>query len=367
MTASTRKRGAMRTLKMVATAIVAGTLMAACDDTPTAPSRQPPPLPQPQNTLELSGQNTIAPGGTSEFTLIAVLADGTRTDVTSVAAWSTNGTSYAASLGQGRVRGVAVGETTLHANYNGRFASREIIVVPDGTFRVTGRVLEQDSVTPVANARIRVRDADDTGLSTTADASGFYRLYGVKAETDFVVTRDGYEETEMRVRIDKHSTVNLSVPLSGPRLTVEGSYTATFEWSRCINGFRDDLRRRVYGAIVKQVGAQLEIRFTDAEFVHNSANRGDLMDGHVDPNGIYVFADSGYYYAYSGAASAAPFLTELLPDSYRLVTYGRAFLAQSGNRFSGKIDGGLELYRRVSQGDAYLGGCSDGNVTFERR
>ena len=359
-------------LKCVAM-VLACVLAASCDDAkngPSGPSPNPPPVtpsaPQLRN-LELNGQTTLAPGATSEFTLIAVFTDGTRTDVTSSAQWSTRSSTYATSLGQGRISAIAVGDTFLDARYSNRNTSREIIIVPDGTFRVTGRILEEDGVTPVANAHIRVRDADAAGPQTDADVSGYYRLYGVKRNIDLVVTREGYVDTERKnLTIDRHTAVNIVLPLMGPRLKVDGTYTVTFDWSNCASGFPTDLRHRVYSAVIKQSEAEIEVRFTEPGFVHNTANRGDLMEGRVGPSGMYLFADSGYYYAYYGAASS-PFLTELLPGDLRLVTWGSAFLTQSGNRFSGAMDGGAWVYRRVGQTDTYLGGCNNGNVSFERR
>ncbi len=356
----------MRTLRTVVAIALTTVLATACDDSPAAPTRDPPPLPPDVNRLELSGQNTIAPGMTTEFTLTAVSANGSRTDVTTVAAWSTSGTNIATSLGQGRFKGVATGETTINASYNRQLTGRSIIVVPDGTFRVTGRVTEDDGVTPIPNAHIRVRDADGTGPQTDADGAGYYRLYGVKPEVDFVVTRAGYVDTELKHKmIGDHATVNIQMPLAGARLQVEGTYTAAFNWSNCGASFPAELRQRVYIAVVKQAGSQIEVRFTEPEFVHNSANRGDLMTGRVDPAGIHVFADSGYYYWYGAAYS--PFLTELLPDNYRLVSWGEAYLIQSGNRFSGAMQGGASHYRWVGQSQTFLGSCSLANVMFERR
>jgi hypothetical protein len=362
----------MRTLKNVVAILLTCALAASCEDPPTGPSPQrvtpPPPPGQPVLTgLELTGQTTLAPGATSEFTLIASFSDGTRTDVTSTAQWRINSAQFASSLGQGRYRAVANGEATVHVRYSDRDVSREIVIVPDGTFRVTGRIFEDDGVTPVSLAHVRVRDREESGLSTNADVNGFYRLYGVRPEVDFVVTRAGFAETERKhLTIDTHTILNISLPLAGPRLTVDGNYTVTFDWSNCSNGFRDDLRRRVYGAVLKQSGAEVEVRFTEPSFVHNSANRGDLMQGHVDPSGMYLNADSGFYYSYYGAPSS-PFLVELLPDSYRLTTTGAAFLPQSGGRFSGAMTGRAQLSRGSAQFETFLGECRAGSVSFERR
>jgi hypothetical protein len=365
----------MRTLKTVVAIFLTCLLAATCDDPkngPAGPSPNPgggPPAGQPVLTgLELTGQTTLAPGATSEFTLIAVFSDGSRNDVTAAAQWTINDSRYVTSLGQGRFRAVANGEGQLNVRYSTRNASREIVVVPEGTFRVIGRIVEDDGVSPVPNAHIRVRDADAAGPQTDADESGFYRLYGVKRNVDFVVTRPGYTDTERKnMTIDRHTVVNISIPLAGPRMRVEGTYTATFNWSNCTSAFPADLRQRVYTAVVKQSDAQVEVRFIEPSFVHNSANRGDLMDGRVTGTGMSLFADSGYYYYYYGAGSA-PSLIELLSDNRRLMSWGTAVLSQSGNGFSGAIQqGGTSLTQQLARGNQYLGSCSIGNLIFERR
>ena len=344
----------IRELAIVLTCLLAVT----CDKPPTGPS----PLPPPPTVagLELTGQTTLAPGATSQFTLIAVLPDGTRTDVTNTAIWSINDARFVSSLGQGRFRAVAFGEAAVSVRYSNRGANREIVVVPDGTFRVTGRILEDDGVTPVANAHIHVRDLDGSGLATNADTNGNYRLYGVRTETDFVVTREGFAEKVQPVRIDKHSAVNISMALTAPRLNVGGAYTVTFDWSSCTSAYRADLRQRVYSAVVTQAGAQLEVRFTEPSFAQDFLNRGNLMEGRVDANAMYLFADQGDF-------SYPPYLTELLPDNYLLVTWGTAILAQSGNRFSGPFQGIAALARRVPNNVTFHGECTIGNISFERR
>ncbi len=364
----------MRTTTIVVATVLTCLLAATCDDPPSSPQR-PTPIPNPTPTpapqpalasLELTGQTTLAPGATSEFTLMAVFSDGTRTDVTGTAQWGTTNSNAVTTLGQGRFRAVAFGEAFINARYSTRNVSREIVVVPDGTFRVIGRVVEADGGTPIANVHVRVRDGEGTGPSADADASGFYRLYGVKRDTDFSFTQTGYADTDRRVTIDRHSTVNISMPLTGPRLKVDGTHTVTFTWSNCSNSFPNDLRQRVYTADVKQAGAEIELRFTEPSFVHNSANRGDLMQGRVSAAGMYLFADSGYYYGYYGAAFS-PSLIEQLPDSYRLVSWGTAFLTASGNRFSGPMQGGATLSRRLTQSETFVGSCSAGNIVVERR
>ena len=69
----------MRTLRTVVAIALTTVLATACDDSPAAPTRDPPPLPPDVNRLELSGQNTIAPGMTADIVAMRgdYLADAT--------------------------------------------------------------------------------------------------------------------------------------------------------------------------------------------------------------------------------------------------------------------------------------------------
>ncbi len=357
----------MRKLKSVGAIALTCGLSAACDDAPAAPSRPlpPPPASEIVTSLELSGQTTLAPGASADFTLIAVFADGTRNDVTGSAQWSTRNSTVVVSEDRGRIRAGTTGDTTLDVRYKQGNVSREIIVVPDGTFRVVGRILEYDGVTPVANAHIQVRDGGATGPSTTADTSGFYRLYGVRAATTLVVTGAGYEETEQRVWASQHATINIAVARAGPRLNVAGTYTVVFDWSQCGPGFPVDLRRRVYAAVVQQSADNIQVEFTEREFLRRSASRPNLIYGRVHADGIYLIAEPDYYYPIGPGYSSL--LTEILPDNYLLAIWGRAFLAQSGHRFSGTFKGNAWLQRADQASGLDSANCMSGNVSFERR
>jgi hypothetical protein len=138
----------------------------------------------------------------------------------------------------------------------------------------------------VPNAHIRVRDADAAGPQTDADESGYYRLYGVKRNVDLVVTRPGYIDTERKnMTIDRHMIVNISIPLAGPRMRVEGTYTATFNWSNCSSGFPADLRQRVYTAVVSSQTRRSRRDSSSHRSSTTAPTAGDLMEGRVTGTG----------------------------------------------------------------------------------
>jgi len=352
-------------LKFLAVVTVCG-LSASCDDLrPLADNPLQPSSPM-LVTLELSGPTTFAPGESVAYTLTAVVTNGTNTDVTSTSQWSSSNASVLTSQGSGRYRANTAGDTQISANYGRLGTTREVIVVPTGTFRVIGRVVETDGSFPIAGARIQARDSSGTGPATESDSSGFFRLFGVAPDSEIVVSRAGYLDNTRHVTIDKHSTVNFEMNLNGPRRRVDGTYTVTLDLTGCRDGFRQEYAHRVYTANVQQSGSSVEVRFTEPSFAVNSANRGNLMQGRVEGTGLFLYAQSFYYYYYG--PSSYPFLVEALPDESRLVLTANVTLAESGeSSYTGKLNGYASNYGPRFPNDKYLGGCDGGQLTFTRR
>jgi Carboxypeptidase regulatory-like domain len=245
-------------------------------------------------------------------------------------------------------------------------ASREVVVVPTGTFRVAGRVVESDGAFPISEARIEARNSSGTGPATESDGSGFFKLFGVTADAEIVVSRSGYVASARRVALDSHSTVNFEMTFDGPRPEFSGTYSVTLDLTECRDGFRQEYARRVYTAVVQQSGSRVDVRFTEPAFAVNSANLGNLMRGFVQGTGLSLHAELPYYYYYAGPGSY-PSLVEALPDDSRLVVSGSATLLASGGSYTGKMRGWAGNYGPRYPNDKYLGGCSTGQLTFTRR
>ena len=365
----------MRTFRFASTVAVLAVLTITCGDDrqPDGPSPLPQPSPNPGPTaatitrLTISGPNTVAPGESAQLTLTADYSDGTRQDQTTAAQWSPGNGAAVRMDGPGHFTGLANGESHVSATLAGRSAGRELVVVPTGTFRVTGFVGEPVGGTPVSFAQVRVRDGSGTGQSTETDFNGRFVIYGVKPDTDFVVSRTGYLETTKRVTIDRHAHVSIQMPLVGPRLEVNGTYQATFRWSNCSGNVPDDVRTRVYKTSVAQRGSNLEVRFTQPTFLTTSGNQGNLMVGHVDATGIALEADEDTYFSsYFGPFWSAS-LTELFADNSRLTVVGRTLLTDVGPRLEGPFTGTAKYHGSRYPVDPAFGTCSSGHLTLDRR
>ena len=165
----------------------------ACDHSPSAPTvlNSPPPGAPSVVRLEIDGPPTLAPGASAQFSAIEHLADGTSRRVAGPISWRSS-SSVCEVTPLGLVTAIERGETVLTAAIDNRSSTREVIVLPDGTFRLTGTVTEAGVGLPIAGARLEVIASPPSPLVTFTDGGGRYRLYGVAGDIQLRVTKEGY-------------------------------------------------------------------------------------------------------------------------------------------------------------------------------
>ena len=211
--------GSSRVLPLVA-------LVAACDQpvskSPTGPSA-PAVL-----AIEIIGPDTIAPGQSAQYTAIIQLADGTKDAASSATnvRWGTSNLLLLRADASGRATALdRLGETAVFAEVGPvgsgtRRGTKDIVIVPEGTFRLVGRVVDGEfPSTPLSGARVEVTPGS---LLATTDLDGRYRLYGVPADAVVRVTMDGYQPVEQSVHLTSHATQDFPLPLFGSRLQLTG-------------------------------------------------------------------------------------------------------------------------------------------------
>jgi hypothetical protein len=307
-------------------------------------------------TIEISGPSSVPPGQSAQFSATARLSNGFPKQI--VARWSSsnsgvlqvNSAGVATAVSQGGEATVRVEVTDMTQTARGpstvtRTASREVVVVPDGTYRLVGTVTDADLPTlPVVGARVEVPG----GVSAITGSDGRYRLYGVPPESDVEVTKEGYRSDLQRVQLTAHATQNFRLALIGQRLDLAGSYTLTVEASGCPGSrpLPSALQRRTYDVRLTQTGAALEATLTEPRFRLNSIGRGNQFTGRAETDGatfiLQQFFD--YYYPYYGPASY-PNVAERLADGTHLVVSGTA--VTTGSRvagLSGTLNGTMQQW-----------------------
>ena len=150
-------------------------LLGACDNEPR-PIVGPSPSPnaqQPFVVIEINGPASISPGQSAQFSAISTLSDGTSPAAASVR-WSSHYGLFQVDASGLVTAGPRTGEDTLSAEVSGPSgggrSTREIMVLPDGTYRMVGVVTENvPPATPIVGARLEVTNGTPVTAITDWD------------------------------------------------------------------------------------------------------------------------------------------------------------------------------------------------------
>ena len=262
----------------VATAAAANLVfgVVACGGQKTAPS-------VPLGRLDVNASQEIAPGETHTLSAIAVMPNGDAVDVTGKAEWTSSARAVLEVTGAGRIAGRAPGSGIVTARYGGRAADATILVLPNGTFHLAGRVLDGDI--GVANVVVTVTDGVGQGLSTRTGANGRYELYGVAGRVHLELTRDGDLAAVQTIDVSAHRSLNFDLTPLTPDRSYAGLYALVIEAGMCEGTFPESGKRRVYTARVEQTGASLRVSLSDADIWRGSG----VFAGTVGPSGEISF------------------------------------------------------------------------------
>lgn len=341
-------------MNRLAALLLSAVIGTACDrPQPTGPSPNPQPV---VVRVEISGPASIPPGQSAQFAAISRLSDGTSRAAATVR-WNSQTGLFRVDASGLVTAGERVGEGILSAEVSsdGTGAiirgSREILVLPDGTYRMVGAVTEDvPPMVPVVGARVEVTNG--TPLVATTDWEGHYRLYGVAGEADIRVTKEGYQPHVQRVQLAEHVTRNFQLALSGTRLELDGPYTFAID-VECEGSvpLAASLRHLSYAAFVTQTGSALDVVLIESSrFRVNSAGRGDRFSGRVDAAGAAFMFDafpddaSWWYFGGPYAPSAYPDVVERLPDGTFLIISGTAVVRGSPAALAGDLLGTINHF-----------------------
>lgn len=294
-------------------------------------------------TMEIIGPSTVAPGKTAQLNVNMRLADGTTkiASTNTSVQWRSSNSSVLQVNQNGLLTPTAAsGESNITVSITGgRSATREIVVTPDGTYRLVGNVSEEGAPSiSISKALVEVVSGE---ASTTTDVSGNYRLYGVPPSAEIRVSANAYGTTTFPVQLSANTTRNFALPLTGQRPSLGGVYTLAIDYTGPCTGFSPtlptELRHRTYDAAVSQSGANLDVMLLSSSFRVNGAAKGNHFGGLLINGGARFFLEVfGYYYYYN-----YPSIAEQLPNGTFLVIQGTAVTSGSpGTSLVGTIPSG---------------------------
>ena len=352
--------------------VIAALLFAATCDHPT--SSLPTAPGEPTITgLRIEGPDSLAPGQSVQFSAVAQMSDGTTKVATYLQniQWGSfspgdyliqiNSTGLATA---GQTSGDAFVSVHVPVPRGGLESTKEVTVLPDGTYRLVGRVAEVEFPTAfIEDARVTVNPGS---LATTTDANGEYRLYGVHPNAEIRVTATGYQPHVEQLQLDRNTTKDIRLALSGQRVTLSGSYTLTIDLTgSCVGpqSLAPELLHRTYEADATQNGSTVVVTLTEPRF-RVDGERGNSFQGRADASRIHFDLSPLYlYYYYYGPIY--PDVAERLSDGSYLVPSGSVFVTRSGNRWSGQLAGFMSKWdsRFPDRRTQLLGSC-DGLFLF---
>jgi hypothetical protein len=325
-------------------------LLSACDKrTPTTPDLTGSPTGAGQPialSLELLGPATIPPGETAQFKVVEHLSDGTTLDLTTSAKWSVSGSALAVEGGLVTARTAGEGTLTAALTLPTRYlsATKGIIAVPAGTYRLIGQVTELPVPGgPVVGARVEVTSGSGRGLLAITGDDGRYRLYGVGAETTVRISKDGYVPQDRDVLVTDHQQLDAALALEQQRPGIEGKYLLTIAAaSECRTKLPEEARSRTYAADISQLGNQLTAKLSGGSFVLSRAGAGSRFTGRLEPSGIvFSLTDMDwYYYGFGGPYGD---IVEQLNPMTQLLVQGKVAVPLPPAT-AGTLDGSIIVY-----------------------
>jgi hypothetical protein len=331
--------GHLRGYARLAPAAVAFALVVACGNGPSS-------------HIAIVGPVSIAPGQSANYSVSSYGSDGVGRTVP--ATWSSSNPSLLQIDATGRATAQsASGDVVVSAEADGLRATREVLVIHPGRYRLVGLVTGPSG--PVSGVRLEVAG----GPTATSEADGSYRLYGLSGLTDISLTRDGYHPALHRLDITAHTSHNFVLD-SPPPHNLAGTYTLTVESQTECSGdppLRPDLRRRTYTAVISQTDWRLEVRLTEPRFVNILGTILSEFTGYVTPQGAtFVVMEDGYDASYR--------IVEQLPDGTVLNLSGSATTSGSSAGLSGPYRGEFRHWERFPFPTQNLGFCAARTFTL---
>ena len=332
----------------IATGIVVGLALTSCGDG----AGTPPVVPTAGTPLrvEMSAPDLIPPGQSVQLTAIVFRNDGTSENVTRQAQWTSSNTGIVRVAADGMATALISGEVSISVRYQGRNASKRVLAVPAGTFKLNGTVTESGS--PVGGVRLAVVSGVGSGLTAATTDQGSFVLYGVGGVIGIELTKSGYVRKLEELAVNENARHDMTIVAERQRRDLRGTYSLsiTADCGSVRRGVLPDAaRERTYSAAVAQTGPILMVELA-GDF------RLKRFGGVVEPNDDVRFkvTNEDFYY------DDLPAIAEVLGPGEELIIGGLV----NATAMSTTIEGTLAGYISVSNRVISLFSSCEGNHRF---
>ena len=312
--------------------------------------------------LTISGQLRIPPGSTTQLRVIAKSPDGSSKDVTSTVAWRSSDATILTIDTAGLATGHQSGQAIVTAALPSTSTTQRMVVIPAGTFTLTGRVSWASMA--LVGASVQVTAGIGAGLATVTDALGSYQLYGVAGPIALTVSEAAYGPIQQTPTITADTTLDFQLQPAAPLPPFTGTYALQISADpACATAGPLALpaaaRIRRYTATVIDGSTGVRATANGANFLpQTDASYNDplrnLIAGYVTPAGVSMDVNlTDYYY---GIVFPPPDFAEVLPDGTIFCPSGSITLTPNGPDYAGTLNG--TLYVRSQPSGTAVGECT---------
>ena len=324
-----------RTSRWAATALIVSCAACHGKQSPTAPTvaSSAPPA-RALKSAYIDGPTSIPPGGTAQFRYMKVYTNGMTEDATSDVSWISNNPRVLTIDRGGLATGVGRGSASVIA-VSGIAPSRFVLVLEDGTFRLTGQVNEDGL--PVTDVLITVTRGVGQGLVATTGFGGQYALFGVAGDVELRASHDGYAPVTQSIVVTGNTTApDFSIhEVSGPP-DLSGDWTMSVTRSTACQS-ASDITSRSYRATISQFGAKATMTLAS-----DALSKPVAVVVHVTNTEIDFTLDE--FVDYYSTLNPTYALLEALDGQRYLGMAGLAHLVGSTRLLTGALRGSWDLY-----------------------
>ena len=333
----------------IASAAVLGVFVACGDGSRTTPT----PVGPTNGTalrIEMTAPDSIPPGASVQLTAIVFRSDGSTEDVTRQAQWFSSYPGIVHIGLDGVATGVARGEVSISVRHQDRIALKTVLVVPSGTFKLTGTVTENGY--QVGGVRLTVISGQGTELTATTADDGKFVLYGVGGDVRIELIKPGYFRKLEEITVNANARHDMTLVAERQRRDLHGTYSLSISADCGSNSLRplpDAVRQRTYSAVVTQSGPTLMVDLA-------GDMRYKTFWGVVEPddNVRFKVTNEDFYYG------NLPAIVEVLQPGETLAIAGFVSATATSTRIEGLLSGHISVTTTVFSQSS---GC-EGNHRF---
>jgi hypothetical protein len=259
------------------------------------------------------------------------MSDGSTRDLTASVNWRSSDTAVLSISRGGTATAAKAGQAVIVAEAIPKRASLAILVLPPGTFRLSGFVREAGL--PVLNARIDLLNGSIPVMTTYSLSDGAYNLFGVVGDIEVRATKPGYADQVNRLRVSSNITSDFQLTQTG-RTDLAGRYQLDVTAGSQCRTLPDAAKARTYAAEISQDGPRLTVVL--------SGLVSGTFTGRTEPGAVTfdIRGTDPYYYYYYYVYPPLDVLEQFTSTS--LFTFaGRVNATASGGQISGTLKGVL--------------------------